>query len=121
MDDKRLATAAANGDQEAFALLAQHYRRYIYAIAYRISLNEEDALDIGQNVLLRLARKIGQFKGSGSFRGFLATMTAREAINFTRHRSRQHETTMEPSDIEKIAEKARQRRDTNIEMEDCAK
>ena len=45
MDDSTLAARAATGDQAAFTLLIERYRRYIYTIAYKIALNEDDALD----------------------------------------------------------------------------
>lgn len=87
-DDRNLAAAAARGDQEAFTALVMRYRRYIYTIAHKIALHEEDALDISQNVLLRLAERMNQYDGRGAFRSWLATMTAREALDHRRRTSR---------------------------------
>ena len=47
MEDNRLVAAAASGDQEAFTVLVERYRRYIYTIAFKVVLDEDDALDIG--------------------------------------------------------------------------
>ena len=102
MDDRSLAAAAAGGDREAFAALVEHYRRYIYAIAYKISLHEEDALDITQNVMLALVRKIGLYRGDGPFRSWLAAVAAHEALNFVRRRSRRVEAPTDPADLDKL-------------------
>jgi len=88
LDDRNLAAAAARGDQEAFTALVMRYRRYVYTIAYKIVLHEEDALDISQNVFLRLSERVGQYDGRGAFRSWLATMTAREALDHRRRTGR---------------------------------
>lgn len=103
-EDKKLAAEAAQGDQRAFTTLVERYRRYIYSIAYKISLNEEDALDISQNVLLRLVTKIGQFQGQGSFRGWLATITTNEAMSFLRKASRRRERATDPESLALMAD-----------------
>ena len=102
MDDKTLAASAAGGDQESFTILVTRYRAFVYTIAYRILLDEDDALDVTQNVLMRLVEKIGDFKGRGSFRGWLATIAVREAYNHLR-RLKKHETAVEPEELEYLA------------------
>ena len=103
MDDANLAAAAARGDGGALAKLAERYRRYIYAVAYKVALNEEDALDITQNVLLRMMQKIGSYRGAGAFRSWLATIAVREALNH-RHRHQPRETAYDPSVLERLTE-----------------
>ena len=98
-EDEQLAAAAAGGDEEAFTCLAGRYRRYVYAIAYRVVLDEEDALDVTQEVLLKLARRIGQFEGRGTFRAWLAAIATREALNHRRRPDRREVAT----DPEKLA------------------
>ena len=46
MEDSRVAAAASDGDQEAFTILVEQYRPYVYRIAYKIVLDPDDALDI---------------------------------------------------------------------------
>jgi RNA polymerase sigma-70 factor (ECF subfamily) len=104
LQDNDLAAAAARGDQEAFALLVERYRRYIYAIAYRIALNEDDALDITQNVFVRLVEKIGAFRGRGPFRAWLATIASREALSHLRRPARRREAATEPDALERLAD-----------------
>ena len=104
LEDADLVATAADGNQEAFTSLVKAYRGYIYALAYRVVLNVDDALDVTQNVFLKLAHKIGQFNGKGSFRAWLAVVTTREAIDYGR-RSFHRELATEPEDLALLAEK----------------
>lgn len=65
-------------------MLVKRHREAIYGIAYKISLHEEDALDITQNVYARLVEKIGSYRGEGTFGAWVAAITAREAISHIR-------------------------------------
>lgn len=88
MTDNELAMAAAGGDQAAFEALIERHRPRIYAVAYRITLNEDDALDAMQNVFLHLAQRIGDFRGTGSFGAWVAAVAANQAVNCLRRPSR---------------------------------
>lgn len=84
LDDCLLAEQAAAGNQQAFMTLIERYRRYIYRIAYKISLSEEEALDITQEVYCRLAEKLAQFEPSGDFKRWLGVVACRVAIDYQR-------------------------------------
>ncbi len=102
MEDRILANAAANGDQDAFTTLIERYSTHIYTIAYKITLNEEDALDVSQNVYEKLVKKIGGFKGHGTFRSWLTVITTNTAIDSLRKMSRQ-ELSSEPENLDFIS------------------
>lgn len=71
MSEKTLISAAAAGNELAFAqLLDAHYNR-IYRFAYRWCGNVADAEDITQLACLKLARNIGQFRGDAAFSSWL--------------------------------------------------
>lgn len=103
LEDNRLAAAAADGNEEALATLVERYRRYIYTIAYKIALDPDNALDITQNVFVRLVEKIATFNGHGPFRAWLGTMTSREALSYLRRPSRR-ETATEPEILTSLAD-----------------
>ena len=103
MEDHRLAVSAANGDQEAFTTLVKRYRAYVYTIAYKIALNVDDALDITQNVFVRLVEKIGMFNGRGPFRAWLATMASNETMSYLRRPSHR-ETPTEPEVLTEMSD-----------------
>jgi len=102
LEDTQLARSAAEGDQDAFAVLVGRYRRLVYAIAYKIVLDEQDALDVAQSVFLRLAEKIGNFRGEGTFRGWVSAITARMAIDHLRRKGRRREVPGDPEMVERI-------------------
>jgi len=49
----------------------------MYGLAWRVVPHEEDALDVTQEAMAKVARCIGQFRGDGSFRGWLGTLVTR--------------------------------------------
>lgn len=116
LEDKDLAEAAARGDQGAFSTLVVRHRPSIYTLAYKISLNEEDALDITQNVLLRLVEKISSFDGRGTFRAWLAVITAREAFSQLRRLSRRREKSVEPRILERMSDQQNNTKSSNAKV-----
>jgi RNA polymerase sigma-70 factor (ECF subfamily) len=100
LEERDLAAAAASGDQRAFTVLVERHRRAIYATAYKIVLNEDDALDVAQNVLLRLVERIGQYDGRGTFRSWLAVVVSRESIDHLRRAGRRREAAVDQETLE---------------------
>jgi RNA polymerase sigma factor (sigma-70 family) len=84
LEDRSLIEQAINGNQKAFAALIERYRRYVYSIAFKISMHEQDALDITQEVYVRLAEKLQMFDQSGKFSSWLGVLTSRVAIDYIR-------------------------------------
>lgn len=103
-DDRELALRAGQGDRGAFVRLVERHRRLVYAVAWRVVLNEEDALDVAQEALAKLARKIGQYRGDGSFRGWLSTLVTREALNLLRRPGRR-ERPVDPATLAGLADR----------------
>lgn len=87
---------AARGDRQALGMLFEQYRGYVYAIAWKITMNNEDALDVTQEVFEKLMESIQTYKGEGAFRSWIGSVTARTAISLTRKSQRNHETAVEP-------------------------
>ncbi|MCP4710183.1 MAG: RNA polymerase sigma factor, partial [Planctomycetes bacterium] len=75
MDDNQLIERTLQGDQSSFTALIERHRRYIYHIAYKITLHEEDALDVCQQVYIKLMNRLDAFQPGGSFKSWLAVMT----------------------------------------------
>ncbi len=80
--EKSLVERCKSGDPEAFnELLAAHQNR-VLNVAYRLTCNYEEALDLTQEVLLRCFRNIQQFKGDSA----LTTWLYRITVNLARNR-----------------------------------
>ena len=73
MSDEGLAARAAAGDHAAFGRLVQEHQSMLRGFLLRLTRgNTALADDLAQDTFLEAWRKIGQFRGAGSFRGWLA-------------------------------------------------
>src|SRR5262249_51356365 len=77
-------------DQQAWCAFVDRYGRKIYAWCRQWGLQEADAEDVTQNVLVELARQMHHFeyRPSGSFRGWLRTIVHRAWCDYLRQRRR---------------------------------
>lgn len=82
--DHALAIRAGGGDRDAFARLAERHYGTIHRIAWRWCGDPTDAEDIAQDVVIKLARTIGSWRGDSSF----ATWVYRIVLNAVRDRQR---------------------------------
>lgn len=86
--DEELALSFRGGDIAAFEALVRRHQGRVYAVAYRLTGNREDALDVTQDALMKVHRKIGSWKPTGSFAAWLMRLTANQAIDHMRRRKR---------------------------------
>lgn len=91
--DKELAESAGNGNACAFEQLVDRHYMLVYSAAYRLCGVKEDAEDVTQEVFIKLARTIGNFKGEASFTTWLYRITVNAARDF--HRKAASKTKME--------------------------
>jgi RNA polymerase sigma-70 factor (ECF subfamily) len=92
MGDKELALALQGGDQGAFDEIVRRYQGRVYAVAYRLTGNREDALDVAQESLVKAYRKIDSWQPTGGFLPWLLRLTSNHSIDYLRKRNRrQHE------------------------------
>jgi RNA polymerase sigma-70 factor (ECF subfamily) len=66
-DDDSLVRAAKQGDMAAFEELVARHRDKLYARAFSMVRNEEEAIDLSQEAWVKAWQKLGQFKGGSSF------------------------------------------------------
>ena len=76
-DDKPLVQAAQEGDMVAYEQLVARHRDKIYARAYSMMRNEDDAVDLSQEAWVKGWQRLKQFQGEASF----ATWMTRIVIN----------------------------------------
>jgi RNA polymerase sigma-70 factor (ECF subfamily) len=75
--DEVLVKASQKGDMEAFEELVARHRDKIYARAYSMLRNEDDAVDLSQEAWVKGWQRLVQFQGDASF----ATWMTRIVIN----------------------------------------
>lgn len=91
MKEDELAALAAAGNSAAFERLVSDHYMMIYKVAYKWCGIREDAEDIAQNVCVKLARSLGNYKGASSFRTWLYRVVINTAKDHFRKLSRQRE------------------------------
>ncbi len=90
--DEDLALALQQGEESTFDELVRRYQGRVYAVAYRLTSNREDALDAAQESLVKAYRKIDSWRPTGGFLPWLLRLTANQAVDTVRRRKRrQHE------------------------------
>jgi len=83
--------AAMDGDRESLSALLEQVRPTVYRWAAMKTLDADDAEDVTQNVLLKVAKKIHTFRRDSSLSSWLYRITMNEATGFHRKRAREAE------------------------------
>lgn len=90
-DDARLVQACREGDQEAWRVLIDRYRRLIYSIPARYGAQPADAADIFQAVCLELYAELPRLRKVESLKSWLISVTAHQAFHWKRRVRKRHE------------------------------
>lgn len=77
MDENKLVNKAVKGDNSAFEALMEKHMGIIYNIALRMTANQDDAEDMTQEIMIKIFRSLGSFKGNSKF----STWIYRVAVN----------------------------------------
>src|SRR5881392_2854313 len=86
LNDERLVRQAQRGDMAAFEELVLRHRDKIYARAFSMMRNEEDAIDLSQEAWVKGWQRLRQFQGESSF----VTWMTRIVINLCLDQLRKH-------------------------------
>ncbi|MCX8159650.1 MAG: sigma-70 family RNA polymerase sigma factor [Candidatus Saccharicenans sp.] len=73
-----------NGDREAFMKIVAAYQQKVFILAYSMVRDREDALDLVQEVFLRLYEKIQSYRAGESFQAWLMQIARNLSIDFLR-------------------------------------
>lgn len=82
--DEELISAIKQGDQDSARILYERYYDRVVRISWRFLRSWEDALDIAQEVFLRILgeKKILAFRGEAQFSSWLYKITANLSLSF---------------------------------------
>lgn len=89
-EEKQDLERVREGDVEAYNRLVERYQGKIYAIAYNMTGNNEDAKDLVQDIFVKAFRNLKRFKGDSSFYTWIYRIAVNHTINFLKKRNRQH-------------------------------
>ena len=76
-----LLTRLQSGDERALADLSDAYRSKIYQLAFRYLRNKEDAEEVTQDVLYKVYRNIGAFRGDSALSSWMYRITFNAAMS----------------------------------------
>lgn len=85
---------ARSGDDAAFNLVVQAYRKRILGTIARLIGRPEDVEDVGQEVFLRLYYSLDQLRAAEVFEPWLYRLTVNAAYDYLRRQKRRHESRM---------------------------
>jgi RNA polymerase sigma-70 factor (ECF subfamily) len=99
-DDQTLVSAARQGDLAAFEELVFRHRDPIYARAFSVTRNEEDAIDLSQEAWIKGWQRLGQFQGESSFTTWMTRIVINLCLDHLRRQKRRRADSIEEMDDE---------------------
>jgi RNA polymerase sigma-70 factor, ECF subfamily len=94
-DDRALVRAAQKGDVTAFEELVARHRDKIYARAYSMMHNEDEALDLSQEAWVKGWQRLQQFQGESSFATWMTRIVINLCLDQLRKQKRQRTESIE--------------------------
>ena len=98
--DPELVRAAQQGDATAFEELVARHRDKIYARAYSMMRNEEEAIDLSQEAWVKAWQRLNQFHGESSFGTWITRIVFNLCLDQLRKQKRQRTESIEEMDEE---------------------
>lgn len=95
-----MVRAAQRGDMVAFEELVARHRDKLYARAYSMMRNEEEALDLSQEAWIKGWQRLRQFQGEASFGTWMTRIVINLCLDQLRRQKRQRAESIEAMDEE---------------------
>jgi len=99
-DERALVRGAQAGDMAAFEELVARHRDKIYARAYSMMKNEEEAIDLSQEAWVKGWQRLKQFQGESSFGTWMTRIVINLCLDQLRKHKRQRAESIEAMDEE---------------------
>src|SRR6266496_5616138 len=100
ISDEKLVRAAQKGDMRAFEELVARHRDKIYARAFSMMRNEEDAIDLSQEAWVKAWQRLKQFQGDSSFLTWMTRIVINLCLDQLRKQKRLRAESVEQMDEE---------------------
>jgi RNA polymerase sigma factor (sigma-70 family) len=82
--DSEIISLVLKGDHNAYALLVERYKSYVFTLTLRFTKNREDAEEVSQDIFVKAYRSLADFKGTAKFSTWLYTVVNTTCITFLR-------------------------------------
>src|SRR3954452_16952023 len=100
LSDEKLVRLAQRGDMLAFEELVARHRDKIYARAFSMMRNEEDATDLSQEAWVKAWQRLKQFQGDSSFLTWMTRIVINLCLDKLRKHKRERAESIEQMDEE---------------------
>ena len=100
LSDDMLIQEIRDGQKDSFDTLMQRHQERVYHIAYSFAKSVENAMDISQNVFLKIYENLGKFRGDSQFKTWMMRITYNESQNWVK----KNQKILPHQDIEAVAE-----------------
>lgn len=84
--DRALVAKVLAGDEDSFRLLTERHSLSVFQLAYRMTMNEQDAEDVVQETFLRAFRSLKRYQSRSLFSTWLYRIAANCALDVLRAR-----------------------------------
>lgn len=84
-EEDALIKLASSGDRQAFGEIVRLYERVVYNTVKSKVGNSEDALDVSQEIFIKLWKGIGKYRGDCRFSTWVWRISVNAALDFLRH------------------------------------
>src|SRR5438309_4968532 len=98
--DEKLVRAAQRGDMVAFEELVARHRDKVYARAFSMMRNEDEAVDLSQEAWVKSWQRLKQFQGESSFGTWMTRIVINLCLDQLRKRKRQRTESIEEMEAE---------------------
>lgn len=82
--DTEIISQVLKGDHNAYAVLVERYKNYVFTLTLRFTKNREDAEEVSQDIFIKAYRALADFKGASKFSTWLYTIVNTTCITFLR-------------------------------------
>ena len=82
--DIELIHETVAGNMQSYDTLMKRYQESVYMIAYNFGRTKENALDISQDVFLKVYKKMNTFKENSTFKSWVSKVAYNESINWSK-------------------------------------
>lgn len=86
--DEQLAVRARDGDHAAFEILVERYQKQIFALAYRLGGDYDEARDMAQESFIRIYQELSRFDATRRFFPWMYRVAHNTCLNILHKRPR---------------------------------
>jgi RNA polymerase sigma-70 factor (ECF subfamily) len=89
-DDDILIEEIRGGSEKSFDQLMQNHQDQVFRIANSFTKDTENAMDITQNIFLKVYQNINQFQSQSQFKTWLMRIAFNESLNWIKKNQKYH-------------------------------